>query len=185
MLVAAAQPRSGEHSQHAQHPVRSMTLDDLARALNSPGQPQVGLAAMDAALASMIGHRLFTVLVLDEARGLNRRFHSSRPVEYPVGGYKPVQPDSAYYRRVVHAGEPRFCRNRAEIIQAFPDHALILSLGCESCVNMPIRWNGHTLGALNLLHEAGHYTEEHVPLLRVFAALAVAPVQWILDGPDP
>ncbi len=162
-----------------------MTLEDLARALASPGQPEVGLAAMDAALASMIGHRLFTVLVLDEARGLNRRFHSSRPVEYPVGGYKQVQSGSDYHRRVVQAGEARFCRDRAEIMQAFPDHALILSLGCESCVNMPIRWNGHTLGALNLLHAAGHYSEAQLPLLRVFAALAVAPLQWILDGPDP
>ena len=64
-----------------------MTLEGLSRALSLPGQPQAGMAAMDAALASMIGHRLFTVLVLDEARGLNRRFHSSRPAEYPVGGY--------------------------------------------------------------------------------------------------
>lgn len=161
-----------------------MTLEDLARAMASPGQPEVGLAAMDATLSTMIGHRLFTVLVLDEARGLNRRFHSSRPVEYPVGGYKPIQRDSEYYRRVVAAGEARFCRDREDIIRAFPDHELILSLGCESCVNMPIRWNGHTLGALNLLHVAGHYGEAHLPLLRVFAALAVAPLQWILEGSD-
>ena len=161
-----------------------MTLEDLSRALGSPGQPQVGLAAMDAALASMIGHRLFTVLVLDEARGLNQRFHSSRPIEYPVGGYKPLRRDSEYFRQVVTLGEPRFCRDREDIISAFPDHELILSLGCESCVNMPIRWNGHTLGALNLLHAAGHYSDAQIPLLRVFAALAVAPLQWILDGAD-
>lgn len=47
---------------------------------------------------------------------------------------------------------------------------------------MPIRWNGHTLGALNLLHQAGHYSVAQLPLLRVFAALAVALVQWILEG---
>jgi len=169
---------------HDTHPGLPMTLDDLALALASPGQPQLGLAAMEAALASAVGHRLFTVLVLDEARGLNRRYHSSRPVEYPVGGYKPVQRGSEYYRQVVEAGQPRFCRNREEIIQAFPDHELILSLGCESCVNLPIRWNGRTLGALNLLHAAGHYSETQLPVLRVFAALAVAPLQWILDGPE-
>lgn len=159
-----------------------MTLDDLASALAAPGQPRVGLAALEAALASQIGHRLFTVLVLDAARGMNRRFHSSRPVEYPVGGFKPVQRGSDYHRTVIEAGEARFCRNREEIIQAFPDHAAILALGCESCVNMPIRWNGRTLGALNLLHVAGHYGPAQLPLLRLFAALAVAPVQWILEG---
>jgi transcriptional regulator with GAF, ATPase, and Fis domain len=161
-----------------------MTLEDLAQALAAPGQPGVGLAALDAALASLVGHRLFTVLVLDESRTMNRRYHSSRPVEYPVGGYKPVQRGSDYFRRVVEAGEARFCHNREDIIRAFPDHALILSLGCESCVNVPIRWNGHTLGALNLLHTAGHYTAAQLPLLRVVAALAVAPLQWIQDGPE-
>lgn len=161
-----------------------MTLEDLARALAAPGQPGVGLAAMDATLASLVGHRLFTVLVLDESRTQNRRYHSSRPVEYPVGGYKPVQRGSDYYRRVVEAGEVRFCHNRDDIIRAFPDHELILSLGCESCVNVPVRWNGHTLGALNLLHGAGHYSEAQLPTLRLVAALAVAPLQWILDGPE-
>lgn len=161
-----------------------MTLEDLALALAAPGQPRVGLAAMDAALASQVGHRLFTVLVLDEARGLNRRFHSSRPVEYPVGGTKPMQRGSEYHRRLVHAGEPRFCRDRAAIIKAFPDHEAILALGCQSCVSVPIRWNGQTLGALNLLHAAGHYDEAQLPLLRIFAALAVAPLQWILEGAE-
>lgn len=159
-----------------------MTLDELTRALAEPGQPEAGLKALDAALAALIGHRLFTVLVLDEARGVNRRFYSSRPAEYPVGGFKPIQRDSEYYQRVVAAGEARFCRDRADIIRAFPDHALILSLDCESAVNMPIRWNGRTLGALNLLGAAGHYTEAHLPMLRILAALAVAPLMHILEG---
>ncbi|MBV1795684.1 GAF domain-containing protein [Siccirubricoccus sp. G192] len=77
-------------------------------------------------------------------------------------------------------GVPRFCRNREDIIRAFPDHDLILSLGCESAVNMPVRWDGRTLGALNLLHEACHYTEAQLPALSVFAALAVAPILRIL-----
>ncbi len=54
-------------------------LVDLAAALAAPGQPGTGLVALDAALAATVGHRLFTVLVLDEARGVNRRFYSSRP----------------------------------------------------------------------------------------------------------
>lgn len=176
--------RDSREVRHARRTVGAMTLDDLAQALAVPGQPGVGLAAIDAALASLVGHRLFTVLVLDESRTLNRRYHSSRPVEYPVGGYKPVQRGSDYYRRVVDAGEARFCHSREDIIRAFPDHELILSLGCESCVNVPIRWNGYTLGALNLLHGAGHYSEVQLPVLRLVAALAVAPLQWILDGPE-
>ncbi len=46
---------------------------------------------------------------------------------------------------------------------------------------MPVRWNGRTLGALNLLDRAGHYTEAQVPTLMLFAALAVAPILHILN----
>lgn len=81
-----------------------MTLEDLVVAMAAPGQPRVGLAALDAVLAAQIGHRLFTVLVLDVACGMNRRFHSSRPVEYPVGGFKPVQRGSDDHRTLIGPG---------------------------------------------------------------------------------
>jgi transcriptional regulator with GAF, ATPase, and Fis domain len=155
-------------------------LADLAAALAAPGQPETSLAALDAALAAAVGHRLFTVLVLDEARGVSRRFHTSRPDAYPAGGEKPIRRASELYRLVVQQGIARFCRDREDIVRAFPDHDLILSLGCESAVNVPVRWDGRTLGALNLLHEAGHYSEAQLPALSVFAALAVAPILRIL-----
>lgn len=157
-------------------------MPELAAALAAPGQPEAGFAALDAALAADIGHRLFTVLVLDEARGVSRRFHTSRPDAYPVGGEKPIRRDSELYRLVVLQGAARFCRDRDDIVRAFPDHGLILSLGCESAVNVPVRWDGRTLGALNLLHAAGHYGEAQLPALYVFAALAVAPVLRVLEG---
>jgi GAF domain-containing protein len=158
-----------------------VTPEGVARALAAPGQPQAALAALDAALAAMVGHRLFTVLALDAPHERNRRFYSSRPAEYPVGGYKPVSREGEYYRTVIDAGEPRFIPDRAGIVRAFPDHALILSLGCESAVNMPIRWDGRTLGALNLLDVAGHYSEAQLPALRLLAALAIAPLLRILE----
>src|SRR3712207_7851779 len=49
---------------------------------------------------------------------------------------------------ILQQGIARFCRDREDIIRAFPDHELILSLGCESAVNVPVRWDGRTLGAL-------------------------------------
>ncbi|MBR0680903.1 GAF domain-containing protein [Roseomonas eburnea] len=157
-------------------------LRHVAAALAAPGQPMAGLAALDTALASAVGHRLFTVLVLDEARDVSRRFYSNRPDAYPVSGEKPIRRESEFYRLVVEQGAPRICRDRADIIRAFPDHPLILSLGCEGAVNVPVHWDGRTLGAINLLHDAGHYTEAHLPVLSVFAALAVAPILRILEG---
>ncbi|WZB72788.1 GAF domain-containing protein [Achromobacter xylosoxidans] len=151
----------------------------LARVLAGGSQPQAGLRQLDAALARDLGHRLFTVLALDWTRGLSVRHYSSAPLAYPPGGAKPIVPGGEFHARVIEAGEPRFCADADAIRAAFPDHELILSLGCESAVNVPVRWNGRTLGSLNLLHEAGWYGEDMLPVLRVYGAMAVPLLQQI------
>ncbi len=156
-------------------------MSALLSGLAGPGQPQAGFAALQAALGQSIGHKLFTVLVLDDARGVNRRFHSSQPDAYPVSGEKPLPRDSELYQVVVRQGRPRFCDGRAAMVKAFADHALIFSLGCESALNMPVRWNGQTLGALNLLHDEGHFRNVDIEALEFFAALAVAPILAVLN----
>jgi GAF domain-containing protein len=148
-------------------------LAAVAAAMAEPGQPQAGLLALDRALAATVGHKLFTVLVLNHAAGQKQRYYTNQPEAYPTGGHKPIEPVGEYHETVVLAGRPRFLHDRADIIRAFPDHPLILSLGCEGAVNVPVRWNGETLGGLNLLDAAGRYHEEQTPLLLTFAALAL------------
>ncbi|WP_458094215.1 GAF domain-containing protein [Roseomonas sp. WA12] len=148
-------------------------LAAVAASMAQPEQPLVGLRALDCALAATVGHKLFTVLVLNWAAGQKQRYYSNQPDAYPTGGHKPIEPLGEYHETVVLAGRPRFLHDRADIVHAFPDHPLILSLGCEGAVNVPVRWNGKTLGGLNLLDEAGRYNEEQTPLLLTFAALAV------------
>jgi GAF domain-containing protein len=148
-------------------------LAAVAAAMAQPGQPHAGLLALDRALAATIGHKLFTVLVLNHAAGQKQRYYTNQPEAYPAGGHKPIEPIGEYHETVVLAGRPRFLHDRAAIIRAYPDHPLILSLGCESSVNVPVRWNGETLGGLNLLDEAGRYHEAQAPLLVNFAALAL------------
>jgi len=87
----------------------------------------------------------------------SRRIWSSRPDIWPPGGEKPLPPGSDLYRVVVLQGVPRFVEGADAIRAAFADHALILAAGCESAVNLPVRAGGRTVGALNLLHRAGHY----------------------------
>ena len=130
------------------------------------------LAAIDAALAAGIGHKLFTALVVNHAKGENQRYYSNQPTAYPVGGSKPINAVPSTHREGVMAGECRFLNDYAELSAAFADHALIRSLGCESCVNVPVRWNGQTIGMINLLHEAHWYSPSDVPELQIHAALA-------------
>lgn len=137
------------------------------------------LAAIDRVLRDGVGHKLFTVLVVNTARGENQRYYSNQPDAYPVGGAKPTSGSSA---AAVMAGACRFLDDYDAVKAAFFDHELIRSLGCESCVNIPVRWNGTTLGMLNILHEAHWYTRADVPAFTAMAALAVPALQEIIAG---
>ena len=55
-----------------------------------------------------------------------------------------------------------------DISEVFPDHALIKSLGCESCMNVPIVVGGAVIGTLNCLDVAGHFTPERIAQAEVF-----------------
>jgi len=137
-----------------------------------PDQPRATFRAVEAELAAAPGHILFTILVHHPALQQSERFYTNMPDAYPVGGRKPVT-DSLWMRRVIHGGEPYIGRTREDIEANFFDHALIHSLGCDSILNMPVRWRGQTMGTLNLCHRAGHYDETHLPHVRLIAQLAL------------
>ena len=46
-------------------------------------------------------------------------------------------------------------RSANDIRWAFADHERILSLGCESGLNGPVRYDGRVIGTTNLLDVAG------------------------------
>lgn len=166
------------------HPTENMAqalpISDLAQALATAPQPEGGLQALARVLATRIGYRLFTVLVLDRQAERSLRYFSSQPEAYPPGGAKPIREDSEFFASVVIGGHARICMDRAECMRAFPDHELIHSLGCESAVNVPVRWDGQTIASLNLLHEAGWYREDMLPELHWYAAMAIPIIQKII-----
>lgn len=156
------------------------TLSDMTRALAGDTQPQSGLQALAAALSERFGFRLFTVLVLDHEAGLSRRYYSSRPDVYPPGGTKPIRVESDFFVSVVQSGKARICADRVACQQAFPDHEIFRALGCESAVNVPVRWEGQTIASLNLLHEAGWYRQDMFPEMSWYSALAIPVIQKII-----
>jgi hypothetical protein len=170
----AARSRAATNSNAGSDPREYLTMiESVASAGTEAGQPNAILTKLDRALDQAVGHKLFTVLVLNEELGQNQRYYSNQPQAYPVGGSKPIDRSSALYKDVITAGKPRICYNYDDIKRAFFDHELIRSLGCESAVNFPVRWNGKTVGTLNLLHQAGWYNDQNVAAIGPFAALAV------------
>lgn len=146
-------------------------LARLALAHAEPDQPAATLRALDAALAASIGHRLCTMQV-HYAGGEAERVYSNLPDAYPVGGRK-LASNAPRMRELMLHGQPILIRDEAELRASYPDHAGATALGCGSAMNTPVRWRGRTLGQINLMHQAGWYTEEDLPLVRSFAQLAV------------
>lgn len=152
-------------------------MTDLAvitKAIAATDQPDAVFQGLCDFADALVGVKLFTVLTIDEPNALVRRAWSNMPEAYPVQGTKPMPPDDRFAKGM-RTGEPMVTDGNADMVKTFFDHELISSLGCESCVNLPIIVAGEALGTLNLLHEAGHWTPERlqaVDQLRVPGAAA-------------
>ena len=144
----------------------------IAAAQGRADQPDALFAALDEALKSAIGHKLFTILTYDDASGEAARVYSNLPGPYPAGGRKRLAP-GPWTEAVLDRGEAYIGRTQDDLRSVFPDHELIASLGCASVLNMPVRWCERTLGSLNLLHEAGWYDEDDVAACLPFAQLTL------------
>jgi hypothetical protein len=58
-------------------------------------------------------------------------------------------------------------------------------MGCESIVNMPVRWGSRVLGTVNLTHEEAHYGEADLPRIEAWAQLAVPAFLEIVSAAAP
>ncbi|MFN3937382.1 MAG: GAF domain-containing protein [Gemmobacter sp.] len=137
-------------------------------------------AALRDAMAETVGHRLFTLMAIDHARGEAARIYTSHPVEYPVGGRKPLGRMTGWGEVVLQGRRPWIGRTAEDIRWAFFDHQTIADLGCASCINVPVideaaEGGPRVIGTMNLLHEAGQYDAADAARAAPFAALLVAP----------
>jgi len=147
-------------------------LESCAGALHATGQPAPIYAAIEASLQRLVGHRLFTLLVVDGEEVA--RIHSSNPKAYPVSGRKPMN-RTPWGDVVLRDRRTWVAKSPDDIKWAFFDHALIFSLGLGACINVPVAWNGRTIGTMNILDAAGRYAETQGAIARRFAPFLVAP----------
>ena len=135
---------------------------DVADAVaQSDAQPDATFKALEELVDKSIGVKLFTLMEVDHDRNVAWRSYTNMPDAYPVLGEKPRVQNK--WTDIVDGQHRIFVANSIEeIAEVFPDHELIRSLGCESCLNLPIFINGEMRGTLNCLHEAGHFTPERV-----------------------
>ena len=133
----------------------------LARLAVPGNQPHSAFEALKDLVVEKVGAKLFTVTTVETGTMHSERLYSNMPEAYPVYGMKPYE-DNAW-TDIVLTGKQTFVANSIEeIAEVFFDSELIRSLGCESCINVPLVVGGQVIGTLNCLHEAGFYTPERV-----------------------
>ena len=138
-------------------------MTQMMTAMATTNQPRATFEALHQLVRETIGVKLFTLTQVDQSAGLASRIYSSLPDVYPVYGEKQIEPNS--WTETVFGRHETFVANSIEdIALVFPDHALIGSLGCGSCTNIPIIIAGQVIGTLNCLHEASHYTADRIAM---------------------
>ena len=133
-------------------------VDALANARDQPGTTY---RALERLVDRTIGVKLFTLMEIDHDRDVAWRSYTNMPDAYPLQGEKPRM-QNRWSAAVVDRHETFVANSFGEIAEVFADHALIRSLGCESCLNLPVVIRGRLCGTLNCLHVAGHYTPDRV-----------------------
>ena len=147
-------------------------LETCRAAAAKAGQPGPLHAAIDASVQRLVGHRLFTLLVVDGDEVA--RVYSSHPEQYKVSGRKPMN-RTPWGDHVMKARKIWIARNYEDIKGAFFDHELIRSMRCESCVNVPVVYDDKVIGTINVLHQAQWFDEGKAAAMGAFAPLLVAP----------
>jgi hypothetical protein len=142
----------------------------LAAAMAEPtNQPGASFAALHALAEVLVGARMFTVLAFDFPRNFARRLYSTQEAIYPVGVDDPIA-DTIWEQTLIGRRQPLVLNDRAALATLLPNTEELAALGCDAMLNQPVVVAGQTIGALNMLHQAGHYTPE-----RVAAAQALSP----------
>ncbi|MEM9682890.1 MAG: GAF domain-containing protein [Pseudomonadota bacterium] len=134
-------------------------LSDLSRVATEVADattPNAVFAAVAEAADRLIGHRLFTIMAFNADAVQVQRVYSNNPEAYPPGGRKDKR-DTPWGRHVLEQGRPFIGVDADDIRANFDDHEVILGLGLESVLNVPVRLYGQTIGTMNLLHERGFY----------------------------
>jgi transcriptional regulator with GAF, ATPase, and Fis domain len=155
-------------------------LATLAASHGDSRQPEAVFKALDHALQKTVSHTLFTILMYDRAMTESIRVYANLKDDYPLGGRKKII-SPHWANQVIRDGLPFIGNNAQDLRQVFSDHELIQSLGCESVLNIPVRWQGRTIGTLNLLHTANWYKDVCLDLMTCTAQLA-APALMMLEA---
>jgi len=156
-------------------------IKKLAAAVRLPDQPIATFRALDAAMDAVIGHTYITVLLYHLDLQEIERFYSSKLDAYPLSGRKDV-PENEWTEKLLINQECFIGYNANDIKKYFFDYELIHSLGCDAILNVPVVYDGITIGTINLVHEEGWYEEGDTEIALTIASISAPAFLQIAGG---
>lgn len=106
---------------------------------------------------------LFTVCTVEGNGTLLRRVFSTHESVYPVGAGEQLDGISPWDVQIVERGRPFVAIDAASLAEHMADDLpLIQTLGGGSCINVPVRRAGATIGVVSLVGEEGAYDASSV-----------------------
>jgi len=149
----------------------------LAEAIAAPDQPKTGFATLHLLAEAVVGARMFTVLAFDFPKNVMVRLYSTNEAIYPTNAADPIT-DSIWERTLIGARRPLVLNDPEAMATLLPNVPQLVALGCEAMLNLPVVIGGEAIGAINVLAEAGRYTDERVAAAKVLAPAAAALILW-------
>ncbi len=125
---------------------------------------------LDIKVKKTIGHKLFTLMVVDRSLRYVERVYSNNKKIYPLLGRKPI-PKNNWTKKVIIDKKDFIGKDMKVIKKLFFDHKIISSIGCGSIINIPVINNNIILGTMNILHEEFYYNSRNVKDAKPFANL--------------
>ena len=150
----------------------SLNNKDIINLLTNTGKLSANefYKKLDKTIKNNIGHRLFTLTVVDHSIKYVERVYSNNTKIYPLLGTKPI-PINSWTNKVINNKKYFFGENKNQIKKLFFDYEKIFSLGCGSIINIPIINDQKILGTLNILHKERFYTIKSVKMIQPYAQL--------------
>ena len=150
----------------------SLNNKDIINLLSNAGKLSANefYKKLDKTIKNYIGHRLFTLTVVDHSIKYVERVYSNNTKIYPLLGTKPI-PKNSWTNKVINNKKYFFGESKNQIKKLFFDYKKIFSLECGSIINIPIINDQKILGTLNILHKERFYTKKSVKMIQPYAQL--------------
>lgn len=130
------------------------------------------------ALLSFYDITLFTVLFYDKKTNLLWRLFSNNQTINAIGGKKRAT-NSKWSVTVLKHGEVFIAPDKSALMEVFSDAPFLISYGCESVLNVPVKYQGRVIGSLNLLHKEHSYDRGNISPALIISQMLVP---YLLDA---